>query len=425
MVQSLARPQSGGSPRRSRRPERRVSPRRFPQLWKNLWKRHRGESRLNPCSSWINGRDGRLSCLGNGLPGGRKVPENAMTGSNIWDQVLARIETKVNRHSFYTWFKPTAFVSDREGAIRVRVPNALFRDWLTKHYAAVIEEALAEVQRPGSPVAFVTEDLGEPLVAEIPQPEPGRRGGRRRQRRRRSRRRRSRHSQPALFLRYLHRRYLEPVRARRLPRGGRSAVALLQSAVHLRRGRSRQDAPDARDRALRRHASQESAADLHLVRAVHERDDQRRPLRPHPRLPRALSQRRRAPGGRRAVPGGEGRHADGVLPHLQRAVRLAEADRHQQRLPAARNSPARGAAALTVRVGPDCRHPVAGPRDENRDPEAKGGKRRHHARRQRRDLHRGKNQVEHPRARRFADPPDRLCVAHGEGNHAVRSPRKC
>src|SRR5258707_8413524 len=95
-----------------------------------------------------------------------------MTASNIWDQVLARIETKVNRHSFYTWFKPTAFVADRDGAIRVRVPNALFRDWLTKHYAAVIDEALTEVQRPGSPVAFVTEDIGAPLVPETPQPEP-------------------------------------------------------------------------------------------------------------------------------------------------------------------------------------------------------------------------------------------------------------
>jgi chromosomal replication initiator protein len=95
-----------------------------------------------------------------------------MTGSNIWDQVLARIETKVNRHSFYTWFKPTAFVAEREGAIRVRVPNALFRDWLTKHYAVVIEEALTEVQRAGSPIVFVTEDIGAPLVPEIPAPEP-------------------------------------------------------------------------------------------------------------------------------------------------------------------------------------------------------------------------------------------------------------
>src|SRR5690349_17009783 len=91
-----------------------------------------------------------------------------MTGSNIWDQVLARIETKVNRHSFYTWFKPTTFVADQDGAIRVRVPNALFRDWLTKHYAAVIEEALSEVHRSGAPVAFVTEDTPAPIVPELP-----------------------------------------------------------------------------------------------------------------------------------------------------------------------------------------------------------------------------------------------------------------
>jgi chromosomal replication initiator protein len=94
-----------------------------------------------------------------------------MTASNIWDHILARIETKVNRHSFYTWFKPTSFVSDREGSIRVRVPNALFRDWLTKHYAAVIEEALTEVQRPGAPVSFVTDDLPEPAAEPLAPPE--------------------------------------------------------------------------------------------------------------------------------------------------------------------------------------------------------------------------------------------------------------
>jgi chromosomal replication initiator protein len=91
-----------------------------------------------------------------------------MTGSNIWDQVLARVETKVNRHSFYTWFKPTSFVADQGGTIRVRVPNALFRDWLTKHYAAVIEEALTEVQRPGAPIAFVTDDAMPAAAAEPP-----------------------------------------------------------------------------------------------------------------------------------------------------------------------------------------------------------------------------------------------------------------
>src|SRR5262249_60891489 len=70
--------------------------------------------------------------------------------------------------SFYTWFKPTAFVADHDGTIRVRVPNALFRDWLTKHYAAVIEEALGEVQRSGAPVAFVTDDATPPPAPDIP-----------------------------------------------------------------------------------------------------------------------------------------------------------------------------------------------------------------------------------------------------------------
>jgi chromosomal replication initiation ATPase DnaA len=52
--------------------------------------------------------------------------------TSIWDQILARVETKVNRHSFSTWFKPTAFVADGGRAITVRVPNPLFKDWLTK-----------------------------------------------------------------------------------------------------------------------------------------------------------------------------------------------------------------------------------------------------------------------------------------------------
>ena len=90
--------------------------------------------------------------------------DGEMTG-NIWDSVLARIETKVNRHSFYTWFKPTSFVADVDGNLRIRVPNTLFRDWLTKHYSAVIQEALVDLDRSGAAVAFVTDDAP---VASIP-----------------------------------------------------------------------------------------------------------------------------------------------------------------------------------------------------------------------------------------------------------------
>jgi chromosomal replication initiator protein len=75
--------------------------------------------------------------------------------SSIWDQVLARVETKVNRHSFYTWFRPTSLIADSGSDLTVRVPNAVFTEWLTKHYSRVLTEALEEVKRPGTRVAFV------------------------------------------------------------------------------------------------------------------------------------------------------------------------------------------------------------------------------------------------------------------------------
>src|SRR5258705_6660646 len=77
--------------------------------------------------------------------------------TSIWDQILARVETKVNRHSFSTWFKPTAFVADGGRSITVRVPNTLFKDWLTKHYSVVLAEALSEVRRSESSLVFVAE----------------------------------------------------------------------------------------------------------------------------------------------------------------------------------------------------------------------------------------------------------------------------
>jgi chromosomal replication initiator protein len=80
---------------------------------------------------------------------------------NLWDEILARVETKVNRHSFYTWFKPTSFVSDDGRSVTVRVPNMLFQEWMTKHYFGVINEALQEVNRADAIISFVATPAGE------------------------------------------------------------------------------------------------------------------------------------------------------------------------------------------------------------------------------------------------------------------------
>jgi chromosomal replication initiator protein len=76
---------------------------------------------------------------------------------NLWDQVLARVETKVNRHSFYTWFKPTSFVAEDGAAVTVRVPNDVFKDWLTKHYSGVMSEALSELKKANLAVNFIAD----------------------------------------------------------------------------------------------------------------------------------------------------------------------------------------------------------------------------------------------------------------------------
>jgi chromosomal replication initiator protein len=82
--------------------------------------------------------------------------------TGIWDQVLGRIEAKVGRHSFHTWFKPTSLLSDEGDLVTVRVPNPLFTEWLPKHYSVVLAEALRDVGRADAELVFVPEGTAVP-----------------------------------------------------------------------------------------------------------------------------------------------------------------------------------------------------------------------------------------------------------------------
>jgi chromosomal replication initiator protein len=84
---------------------------------------------------------------------------------NLWDQVLERVEKKLNRHSFATWFRPTSFVDLSDTTLVVRVPNAQFKDWLAKNYHGVLLEALGELGRPEMHIVFEAEP--EPASAPV------------------------------------------------------------------------------------------------------------------------------------------------------------------------------------------------------------------------------------------------------------------
>lgn len=64
---------------------------------------------------------------------------------NIWDRVLGKIESRVNAHSFKTWFRPTHLVSQDDLSLRVRVPNSWFAEWLHTNYLPVIQIGRAHV----------------------------------------------------------------------------------------------------------------------------------------------------------------------------------------------------------------------------------------------------------------------------------------
>ena len=73
---------------------------------------------------------------------GRQPRVTKMSMSSIWDQVAVLIAARTTRFTFSTWFKPVKFSSDDGVALRLLVPNGLFREWFLTHYSPIVEQTL-------------------------------------------------------------------------------------------------------------------------------------------------------------------------------------------------------------------------------------------------------------------------------------------
>ena len=196
-------------------------------------------------------------------------------------------------------------------------------------------------------------------------------------------------------------------------RRGRGRAGHLQPALPLRRRRPRQDPPHARHRLGGAAVEPRGARPLPLRRAVHVPLRLGAALQGHARLQGDVPLGRHADGRRRAVHLRQGLDPGGVLPHLQRADRAAEADRHLRRPRAGRDRRPRGAHPLAPAVGPRRRPPPHRLRAPPRHPagQGRGAAGEEPGRRDRRRRHgvpRPPHQLERPRARRRAQPALRL-----------------
>lgn len=62
----------------------------------------------------------------------------------VWEQVLAAVESKVGKTTTETWLKPIRPIALREDTFHLEVPSSLFRDWLIGNLMEPLREALTE-----------------------------------------------------------------------------------------------------------------------------------------------------------------------------------------------------------------------------------------------------------------------------------------
>ncbi len=77
--------------------------------------------------------------------------------TDLWDDILCSIKTKLQGESFETWFNPIRFegVDNNRHVIRLRAPNPAVRDWVTILYANLIDQSFGEVNLAGYSVDWV------------------------------------------------------------------------------------------------------------------------------------------------------------------------------------------------------------------------------------------------------------------------------
>ncbi len=63
----------------------------------------------------------------------------------FWEQVLERVEPRISRQSYRTWFEPT-FIAEYDGqSVVLDTPSAFFQQWIESHYLVLITSAFEEV----------------------------------------------------------------------------------------------------------------------------------------------------------------------------------------------------------------------------------------------------------------------------------------
>lgn len=83
----------------------------------------------------------------------------------LWDRCLSSLSKRVNKPSFFTWFKPTRVEFVEGNCFSILVPNNFAAHWICERYSQAISESLAEVSEQSWNFDFKIQKM--PVQAEI------------------------------------------------------------------------------------------------------------------------------------------------------------------------------------------------------------------------------------------------------------------
>src|SRR6267143_3591165 len=87
----------------------------------------------------------------------KRAVKMSLVESNLWDNVLRAIKTRLHDESFETWFNPIRFegIDKAQRVIRLRAPNKVVRDWVKVNYSNLMNQSLGELSLGGYAVDWI------------------------------------------------------------------------------------------------------------------------------------------------------------------------------------------------------------------------------------------------------------------------------
>lgn len=93
----------------------------------------------------------------------------SMSPDRLWNAILKRLEAQLTLPTFKTWIEPATLQEFRDRVMVIQAPNPFTRNWLQKHYLAIVAEVAAEILGYPVDIQFTTargdSTIGQPLAA--------------------------------------------------------------------------------------------------------------------------------------------------------------------------------------------------------------------------------------------------------------------